>query len=216
MVVTAMIGVVSAAGVSVLSEQARRRRAIDAARHALQPHHVARDRAVGARTCSETFLVPPIGGPLTLPTGVPPIEQRKNPMVAVVQWAKCGFDNRVSRVDLFELEGDITWSDYNGATSGRLVFAEDGAITSTLPSTGPPPSSGTVCLSGSGRTSPVSPTGPSPGGLSGSASGGRGESCVPPDPPPAPAPDVTFTATTFFGETHTFRVYSRVGATDST
>ncbi|MBM4280717.1 MAG: hypothetical protein FJ137_08135 [Deltaproteobacteria bacterium] len=206
LVVTAMVGVVSAAGLSVLSEQVRRRRATDAAAHALQPHQVARDRAVGARTCSETFLVPPAGRPLALPAGVPPIVQRKNPMVAVVQWAKCGFSNSVIRVDLFELEGDIQLSTYQNATSGRLVFAEDGSITTQLPDLDRAPTNGGVCLPGGAGSSITSTTGDS-----GSASGSGG-SCTPPLPPSAPAPDVTFSATTYFGEVRGFRVYSRVGS----
>ena len=219
-VVTAMVGVVAAAALGGLNEQARRQRSIDAARHALQPHQIARDRAVGARTCTETFLIPakstlPVSAPAsapTLPAGVPPITQRKNPMIAVVQWAKCGFDNSVVRVDLFELEGEVAFSTYVGATDGRLVFAEDGAVTSQLPSTSPPPPTSSVCLTGHGDFG----TGGTTSG--GSTSGGHGSSggtCTAPPPPAAPPSDVTFTATTFFGESHGYHVYARVGATES-
>jgi hypothetical protein len=217
-VVTAMVGVVVAAGMGAISDQARRQRATDAARHALQPHQIARDRAVGARTCSETFLFPALGrgSPPSLPTGVPAIAQRKNPMIAVVQWAKCGFDNSVVRVDLVELEGDVTFSTYVGANGGRLVFAEDGAITSLLPSTSAAPSATLVCLTG--RPDVGTGTGGLTGGSSGgstSGHGGTGGTCTAPPPPPPPPSDVTFTVTTFFGTTENYRVFARVGATEA-
>ncbi len=211
MVVTAMIGVVAAAAGNSISNQARRQRAVDAARHALQPHLIARDRAVGARTCSETLLIPALGrGAMpTLPLGVPPIAQRKNPMVAVVQWARCGFSNSVVRVDLVELEGEVDFSIYNGATDGRLVFAEDGAITSVLPTTAGAPPSGATC-------SPRSSDGSDPNrGVSDPARPPPGGRCEAPPPPPPPPPDVTFTVTTFFGETHDYHVFARVGATEA-
>lgn len=204
MVVTAAVaGMAAMAGTSV-ADQVRRVRSMEAAKNTLHPHTVTRDRAVGARTCTETLIVPRIGDLFVPPLGFPVGSQRENPRVAAVEWSACGETAVIVHVDFFDLDGDVTIAPYN-TLDGRLIFSPDGGLTNDRPGNvggviiQPP-----VCGAGGG------------GGLSGHGGGGGGGGgvCLPPPPPPPPPSDVDFTATTFFGEAVDYRIYARVGATE--
>ncbi len=203
MVVTAAVaGMAAMAGTSV-ADQVRRVRSVEAAKNTLHPHTVTRDRAVGARTCTETLIVPRIGDLFVPPAGFPVGSQRENPRVAAVEWSACGETAVIVRVDFFDLDGDVTIAPYN-TVDGRLVFSPEGALTNDRPGTFTgivlPPTCGTGSGKGTGTGTGTKP--------------GPGDVCVPPPPLPPPPADVLFTATTFFGEAVDYRIYARVGATE--
>ncbi len=200
-VVTTMGVALAAAGGSTLAETARRSRATDAAANTLLPHTIARDRAVAARTCVEPVLVPSLTSTVAIPANLPLQIQNgrgATPRVAVIEWSACGVAATATRIDFYELDGQVEFTRYSG--DGRLVFSPDGSITADRPA-----SAGTGvtfrCGSTKGRV-PGAPVGPPP-------------VCRPPPPPSQPPADVTFAATTYFGAARTYRVYARIGATEA-
>lgn len=207
MTVAAVGAVIAAATTVNVVEQVRRVRATDASKQALHPHLVGRDRAVAARTCTETMLVPPIGQPFTPPVEngppqFPAAAQRNVSRVAVIEWSACGDTALISRVEFFDLDGDITFTPYDSA-DGRAVFGPDGGLTTQRP---PAAAGGGVCLPGGGG-----------GGGDGSPKppgGGGGGVCMPPGPP-APPPDILFAATTYFGAAENYRISARAGASQA-
>jgi prepilin-type N-terminal cleavage/methylation domain-containing protein len=215
MVVTAAVaGMAAMAGTSV-ADQVRRVRAVEAAKNTLHPHTVTRDRAVGARTCTETLIVPRIGDLFTSPVGFPAASQREYPRVAVIEWTACGEAAVIARVDFIDLDGDVTIAPYN-TVDGRVVFSPDGGLTNVRPGN----LGGTIILpedpcrpSGGGGGGAVASEGEGEG-EGGGRGGGAGGVCLPPPPPPPPPSDVEFTATTFFGEAVDYVIYARVGATE--
>ena len=205
MVVSAAVaGMAAMAGTSV-ADQVRRTRAVEAAKNTLHPHTIARDRAVAARTCTETVVVPKLGDVFSPPPGFPVDAQQAAPRVAVIEWSACDVSATVVRVDFFDLDGDVTIAPYN-SIDARVVFSPDGGLTSDRPATVP---SGVAARCGSsggskgGSTSETSRT-----------SSGSSSSCSPPPPMPVPPTDVVFTATTFDGKAIDYRIYARVGATE--
>jgi len=212
-VVTAMGIALAAAGGSTLAEQARRARATDAANNSMLPHTVSRDRAVAARTCVESVLVPSLSQTMTMNADLPAAVlagRRTNPRIAVIQWSDCGPDATVGSVDFYDLDGQVAFTAYSG--DGRLVFGIDGGLTEDRP--GIPPAGGTVTVCGKGGSG----TGKSGGSAPPKApdgSGGGGGTCKPPGPAKQPSPDVTFAATTYFGDARTYKVYARLGSTEA-
>jgi hypothetical protein len=207
MVVSAAVaGMAAMAGTSV-ADQVRRTRAVEAAKNTLQPHSIARDRAVAARTCTETVIVPRLGDAFSPPAGFPASAQQAEPRVAVIEWSDCGEGATIVRVDFFNLDGDVTIAPYSSADA-RVVFSADGGLTNDRPGTVSgvvlPPTCGTNGGETRGDTIDDGRRG----------SGGSGETCRPPPPLPPPPADVLFTATTFFGESVDYRIYARVGATE--
>ena len=104
------------------------------------------------------------------------------------------------RLDLYPLEGEIAFTDYD-SVDGRLVFGPDGGLTDERPGVG----SGFV-LCGSGG-----------GGGKGSGGGGPVDPtavCKPPAPSKPPPNDVNFAADPYFAPTGSYRVYGRVGGTE--
>jgi hypothetical protein len=218
-VATAMGVTVAAAATVSIADQVKRARAVDAAKAALQPHTVARDRALALRSCVETVGVPPLGASFTPPSdGIsdggtctsstpcvtfPSDAQRNTPRVAVIEWSSCEDDAFMSAVTFFDLDGDITVTPYD-SEDGRAVFGPEGGLTTERPR-------GSVATI-------VTPCGPPPqfGGGVALADAGRGDpgatSCKPPSPPGAP-PDISFTATTYFGAAEAYRIAARAGAT---
>jgi type II secretory pathway pseudopilin PulG len=227
MVVTAAsVAVATAAGVSV-ADQVRRARATEGVRNVYHPHVVARDSAVGARTCTETLVIPPLGaGAPVLPDGVTAaqVPQNNGTRIAVIEWSDCGDTATVSRVSLFDIDGDITLSPYS-STDGRVVFSPQGGLTNERPGTigRHPPSTATpgggVIVGDFSKCTP----GGGGDGNSGVAMEGEGEDprgsplCSPPGPlgEEGPPPDVSFAATAFFGKHVDYRIYARVGATEA-
>lgn len=216
MVVTAAVaGMAAMAGTSV-ADQVRRARAVEAAKNTLHPHTIARDRAVAARTCTETVVVPKLGDAFSPPPGFPASAQQAAPRVAVIEWSACDVSATVVRVDFFDLDGDVTIAPYN-SIDGRVVFSADGGLTSDRPVTGASGVSAARCGT-SGRGGPRGTFGTDDGdgaerrgdGSSGSSS----QTCSPPPPLPPPPADVDFSATTFFGECVDYRISGRVGATE--
>jgi len=217
MAVVAVGAVIAAATTVNVVEQVRRVRAVDASRQALHPHLVARDRAAAARTCSETMLVPPIGQPFTPPVEngpprFPAAAQTRIPRIAIIEWSACDDTALISRVEFFDLDGDITFAPYNSA-DGRAVFGPDGGLTSARP---PAAAGGGVCLPGGGGGGGGGAPKPPAGGGGGGApkppagGGGGGAVCLPPAPP-APPPDILFSATTYFGGVENYRISARAG-----
>lgn len=209
-IVTAVGLAVAAAGGSTLAETARRSRATDAANNTLLPHTVSRDRAVAARTCTETVLVPALSQTLAMNTDLPAVvlsARQEKPRIASIQWSACGPDAVVTKVDFYDLDGQIDFTPYS-SDDGRLVFGIDGGLTAERP--GMPPASGvTVCSAGK-----ASDDGSAGGGGKGDGDGG-GAVCKPPAPQKQPSADVTFAATTYFGVARSYTVYSRLGATEA-
>ena len=228
MVVGAIGATVAAATTVNIVEQVRRVKAVDAARGALHPHTVARDRAVASRLCTETIMVPSIGQPFMPPAENPPERfpadaQRASPRLAVLEWSDCTGSASLLRVDFFDLEGDITLAPYN-SIDGRAVFGPDGGLTDERP--GAAGSSFTALARVVCRTPPIPEVlleGIAEGegeGAEGEGEGGRGrgaeDSCEaePPVAEQAPPEDVDFSATTYFGTNENYRIYARVGATE--
>ena len=205
MVVTAVVaGMAAMAGTSV-ADQVRQARAVEAAKNTLHPHAVARDRAVAARACTETVIVPKLGDTFSPPTGFPASAQQATPRIAVIEWSECGPNATVVRVDFFDLDGDVSITPYN-SEDARVVFSPDGGLTSDRPAT---VSSGVAArCSSSGRSSGGSTSETS------RRSSGSSSTCSPPPPMPVPPTDVVFTATTFDGKAIDYRIYARVGATE--
>jgi prepilin-type N-terminal cleavage/methylation domain-containing protein len=222
MVVGAIGATVAAATTVNIVEQIRRTKATDAARGAIHPHTIARDRAVAARLCTETIMVPALGQPFTPPpeSGPPQFPanaQRGVPRIAVMEWSSCSAKAVITRVDFFDLDGDITLAPYD-SIDGRAVFGFTGGLTKERPGPevafiappqnipscqppppAPPPGSGIAEGEGEGEPDP------------------KGESTCKPPPPVAdtgPPPDITFAATTYFGVAENYRIYARVGATE--
>lgn len=218
MVVSAAVaGMAAMAGTSV-ADQVRRTRAVEAAKNTLHPHTIARDRAVAARTCTETVVVPKLGDAFAPPPGFPASAQQAAPRVAVIEWSACDLSATVVRVDFFDLDGDVTIAPYN-TIDGRVVFSADGGLTSDRPATGASGVALPVCGTGSGNNGKGRETfgTDDSGGFnrgSGSSSGSSSQTCRPPPPLPPPPADVDFSATTFFGENVDYRIYARVGATE--
>jgi hypothetical protein len=218
--VATVMGVTVAAAATVsIADQVRRARAVDAAKAALHPHTVARDRALALRSCVETVLVPPLGATFTPPSdglsdgevcppptpcaAFPSEAQRSTPRVAVVEWTSCEDDAFMTAVSFFDLDGDITVTPYDSEDE-RAVFGPDGGLTDARPR----------------RVSTiiVTPCFPLPGfdrGVPPRPDGGAGTgSCRPPKPPVA-APDISFTATTYFGAAEAYRIAARAGASQA-
>lgn len=215
MVVTA-VGVVVATAASVsVADQVKRARALDAAKSALHPHMVARDRAVARRSCVETVLIPPRGVAFARPndglsgSSCPPATpcvpfpddaQRDTPRVAVVEWDTCEAGAFMTGVTFYDLDGDITVTPYD-SPDGRAVFGPDGGLTALRPRAAakgviipcqPAPTSGAVAVA---AAPPAASTLP----------------CTPPGPP-VPPPDIHFSATTYFGDAEQYRIGARGGS----
>lgn len=215
MLVGAIGATVAAATAVNIVEQVRRTRATDAARGAIHPHTIARDRAVAARLCTETIMVPPVGQPFTPPlesgsAQFPAAAQRSVPRIAVIEWSRCDELAAIVRVDFFELDGDITLAPYD-SDDGRAVFGPDGGLTSDRPGTA-------ASITPTNCQPPPPPPGPGDPAAEGEGEGAPkgGDTCEPP-PPVAntgPPPDILFSATTYFGQAEDFRIYARVGATE--
>jgi type II secretory pathway pseudopilin PulG len=213
LMVVGAIGVTVAAATMVnIVEQVRRTRAVDAARSAIHPHTVARDRAVASRLCTETILIPRLGQPFTPPaengpSRFPADAQRSIPRIAVVEWSDCNNGAVITRVDFFDLDGEITLAPYDSADE-RAVFGPEGGLTSDRPG----PVSG-FAPAGERTMGCQPPRGP---GGEGAAEGeGEGECRPPPSKSQeGPPTDITFSATTYFGQSETYRIYARVGATE--
>jgi type II secretory pathway pseudopilin PulG len=203
MMVSAVAVGLAAAGGSTLVEQARRSRAVEAANNALLPHTVARDRAVSARTCTETVLVPPLPEAFTPAADLPAVltgAQKPTPQIAMITWSACTATAVPANVEFFDLGGPVSFTHYS-TTDERLVFDKDGALTATRP--GKPDGGIVVCGAAGGGFR-------RPGG-----GGGDGTDECKIQPPPGPPPDdVTFEATTYFGDAYSFKVYARLGSTE--
>ena len=219
-VATAMGVTVAAAATVSIADQVKRARAVDAAKAALHPHMVARDRALALRSCVETVLVPPRGVSFTPPSdglsggGVcppptpcaafPSEAQRSTPRVAVVEWTSCEDNAFMNAVSFFDLDGDVTVTPYDSEDE-RAVFGPDGGLSHARPRRVlssivipclPRPQIGAGASGGAVSTSP------------------SGSTCRPP-PPPAFPPDISFTATTYFGAAEAYRIAARAGASQS-
>jgi hypothetical protein len=215
MVVGAIGATVAAATTVNIVEQVRRTKATDAARGAIHPHTIARDRAVAARLCTETIMVPPLGQPFAPPVEngppqFPAAAQRSVPRIAVIEWNRCNELAAIVRVDFFDLDGDITLAPYN-SLDGRAVFGPDGGLTSDRPGTG-----ASITLPNCHPPPPPGPGNPAAEG-EGEGGGKGGETCEPPPPVASagPPPDILFSATTYFGAAENYRIYARVGATEN-
>lgn len=219
--IVAAIGLaLTAAGGATLVGQARRSRAIEGANNALLPHGVARDRAVAARSCVESVLLPPLRqAGVTLSADLPPevrSGRREHPRVAIIQWTACDETATVTKVDFYDLEGEISFSGYS-STDGRMVFSPTGALTDERPGSAPVGGGSleTCPIPGAtgGRTGTGSRSTPDDG-AGGGGRGGDGGTCKPPPRIKPPVDDITFTATTFDGQVRSFRTWSRLGATE--
>lgn len=207
MMVSAIALTIAAVGGSTLVEQARRARSVEAANNALLPHTVARDRAVSARTCTETVLVPPLPEAFTPDADLPAVvtsSQKATPQVAMITWDSCAASAVAANVEFFDLGGPVSFTNYS-TTDARLVFDQDGALTATRP--GKPDSGVSICGAGGGGVKPGK-------GGGGGAGGGADPSCQIRPPPGPPPPDATFAATTYFGDGYPFKVYARLGSTE--
>lgn len=214
MVVTAAVAAMAAMAGSSVADQVQRTRAVEAAKNTLHPHTIARDRAVAARTCTETVVVPKLGDAFSPPPGFPDSAQQAAPRVAVIEWSACDVSATVVRVDFFDLDGDVTIAPYS-SIDGRVVFSADGGLTSDRPVTGASGVALRICGTGSGNNGKGSETfGTDDSGDFNGGSGSSSQTCKPPPPLPPPPADVDFTATTFFGESVDYRIYARVGATE--
>ena len=204
MAVVAVAGTVAAFGTGALVEQVRRNKAINASNNALFPHTIARDRAVAARNCVETILVPPIGSafapPGTIPAPAVPAQARF-PQVAVIQYDGCGDPVNVVRIDLYPLEGEVTFTAYD-SPDARLVYGPDGGLTSDRPGVA---AGVAVCGAGAGGDG-ITGGGGRPGDGTGT--------CLPPPSAPPPPDDVNFAAHPYFAANGDYRVYARVGGTE--
>lgn len=206
MVVGAIAASLAAAGGSTLVEQVRRSRAVEGARNALLPHAVARDRAVAARTCVESVLLPPTSQAFFVLNSDLPAEvlsgQTDKARVAVVQWSRCDAEATVVKVDFYDLEGQVEFDAYSSA-DGRMVFGIDGGLTMDRPA------------AASGASLPPRCVPPKQGSSRSGGGPGPAPVCMPAARMGLPAPDVSFSARTYFGEVHGFKTFSRIGTTEA-
>ena len=122
--------------------------------------------------------------------------------VAVIQWSRCDAEATVVKVDFYDLEGQVEFDAYSSA-DGRMVFGIDGGLTMDRPA------------AASGASLPPRCVPPKQGSSRSGGGPGPAPVCMPAARMGLPAPDVSFSARTYFGEVHGFKTFSRIGTTEA-